>query len=90
LEFFEENPSGLEESQKPGAVANTARTGKLGKTLPGTTNPLSTVPEGGEDEKKEKTWWIPSQLWPKWPENKMEPMMMFHSQQVVTKRLHPL
>jgi hypothetical protein len=57
--FSEENPSGLEESQKPGAVANMALTGNSGKTLPGITNHLST----GRVVKmraKKKTWWIPS------------------------------
>jgi hypothetical protein len=54
LPFSKEKMSGLEESQKPRAVANTACTGNLGKTIPGMTIPLSTVTKSGKDEKKEE------------------------------------
>jgi hypothetical protein len=52
--FSEENPSGLEESQKSGTAANTARRARNPKnTSPGSVSQLPTVPERSKDEDKE-------------------------------------
>jgi hypothetical protein len=52
--FSEENPSGLEESQKSGTAANTARHARNPKnTSPGSVSQLPTVPERSKDEDKE-------------------------------------
>jgi hypothetical protein len=52
--FSEENPSGLEESQKSGTAANTARHARNPEnTSPGPVSQLPTVPECSEDEDKE-------------------------------------
>jgi hypothetical protein len=52
--FSEENPSGLEESQKYGTATNTARRARNPKnTSPGSVSQLPTVPEHSKDEDKE-------------------------------------
>jgi hypothetical protein len=52
--FSKKNPSGLEDSQKPGAAANTAcHTQNPENTSQGSINKLSLVPEGMEDDEEE-------------------------------------